>query len=238
MVQVNEPREKPILFSGPMVKSILAGQKTQTRRVIKAPWLSKVKVDRIGYSVITPVGCIEARGTFPDGSYGGKAIPLPWQPGDTLWVREGWSVHDHDFSRPFPSAWLLYSGAGDNHDYWWANPPEEERKLWAERFGTADTHGGTYYHKRPSIHMPRWASRITLEVIDVRAQRLQDISESDIIAEGCPPEYLLGKSWFQPLWEGINGKRPGCDWESNPWVWAISFRLLPQPARDRARGIG
>jgi hypothetical protein len=73
--------------------------------------------------------------------------------------------------------------------------------------------------------MPRWASRITLEVDEIRFERLQDISEGDIIAEGCPNEFLLGRNWFVPRWDALNATR-GHPWESNPWVWVVSYHVL------------
>jgi len=80
---------------------------------------------------------------------------------------------------------------------------------------------------KPSIHMPRAASRITLEITGVRVERLQEISEGDIIAEGCPSEFLLGTNWYRPLWESING--PG-SWDANPFVWVVEFRKLERGA--------
>ena len=81
---------------------------------------------------------------------------------------------------------------------------------------------------RPSIHMPRWASRILLEVTEVRVQRLQDIQEQDALAEGVTVEVreIGAKQPFKELWQSINSKRPGCDWQSNPWVWCVSFKRV------------
>lgn len=72
----------------------------------------------------------------------------------------------------------------------------------------------------PSIHMPKWASRIELEIVSVRVERLQDISEADAIAEGCPRDILYGTGWYKALWNSLNG--PG-SWAANPWVWVVEF---------------
>ncbi len=126
--------------------------------------------------------------------------------GDRLWVRETW----------------CYYGAGDAHLGYKATDeicPDAIDK-W-----------------KPSIYMPRAASRIMLEVTEVRVQRLQDISEEDAIAEGIPKDDWFGlltvKRDFQELWNAINEKR-GYGWDSNPWVWAVSFEvLLPTPLHSQ-----
>jgi hypothetical protein len=89
---------------------------------------------------------------------------------------------------------------------------------------------------RPSIHMPRWASRITLEITGIRVERVQEIGEEEARAEGCDGDCPIGyipayqraplAYHFAQLWDQINGKRPGCSWNDNPWVWAISFRRV------------
>jgi hypothetical protein len=215
-------RERPILFSGPMVRAILEGRKTQTRRVVPTMvTLGRVEYpgrrDRNGYSQVnwldTPEGVATAVRECPYGAPGGR-----------LWVREnGWE-------RPALSARDLRDGA----DTW---PPyeydAEPLMSWAD--GELKRIG---WRRRPSIHMPRWASRITLEVTGVRVERLQDISSNDAIAEGIEPcprggewrnyldsapnrDALTPRVSFRSLWESING--PG-SWEANPYVWAVSFR--------------
>ena len=181
--------EHPILFSGPMVRAILDGRKTQTRRVIK--WKCNRGpdgYDTVGESKIIRVPWTErtlAKILVPECPYG--------VPGDRLWVRETWGkdLYAH-LSGHVP---ILYKVGPPSID------PDYPVK-W-----------------NPSIHMPRWASRLTLEVVEVRAQRLQDITEQDAIAEGvsCVAE-------FRELWDSINAKR--APWDSNPWVWAVTFRRV------------
>ena len=211
--------ERPILFSGEMVRAILDGRKTQTRRVIKpqpecdcAPleFLDGLN-DRRTWS-----GC-DRQWKCPYGAVG-----------DLLWVREIWGVFDRsndwvEDGQPSPleiDYAIGYRADGDDFkDVEWKEAPAEHRQLLADD------------RWRPSIHMPRWASRITLEVTDVRAQRVQDIDERDARAEGvtpfggmCPSGSKCGTA-FAILWDSINAKR-GFPWESNPWVWAVTFRMV------------
>lgn len=188
-------KERPILFSGPMVRALLAGTKTQTRRVVKMKHYHQ----------------IEER---DDGSpwpwmYDGEREENSWmhcpygQPGDRLWVREAFCKI------------IGQSGGWIETDY---------RATYTHGFRLGDSLG---IRKKwtPSIHMPRDASRITLELTGVRVERLQDISEADAQAEGaytdpaCP-----AYDAYRDVWEQING--PG-SWAANPWVWAIEFRRLP-----------
>jgi hypothetical protein len=202
-------RERPILFSAPMVRALLDGTKTQTRRVVKgAPedWAP------VGPEVFSPT-VVDRRGDEQPGAdaYGaGNADGDCWiccpygQPGARLWVRETWAVShaiDHLKPREVPQGvGMVYYPATENT-------------------------GGLV--KRPSIFMPRWASRITLEITGVRVERLQDISRGDAMAEGCPfPNMAKGdnpRQWYAELWQSING--PG-SWDANPWVWVVAFRKL------------
>lgn len=165
-------RERPILFSGPMIRAILADRKTQTRRIVKVP----------GGHVFD----------FMD-----LTKPRAYRPGDRLWVRETWAKAGE---------------VGDRVEYR-ADNPDPESARW-----------------RPCIHMPRWASRITLEVTGVCIDRLQRISEADAKAEGVDPyEQPCGPAHphalaFRELWDSFNGKR--APWASNPWVWVVSFKRL------------
>lgn len=197
-------KERPILFSAPMVRAILSGTKTQTRRAVK---------DR--HIDAAPPACFFQwlRERCPYG-----------QPGDRLWVRETWQVVDGSerarriVTDPSPSrGWIEYAAT--------VHPGHEPPPRW-----------------RPSIHMPRWASRILLEITAVRVERLQDISGEDAVAEGIArdgdgyerfhvdPDAPLGQSFtrnpvlaYRGLWESINGVGA---WDKNPWVWVIEFKRV------------
>lgn len=205
--------EKPILFSGKMVRQILRGRKTQTRRVIKPQpphwrWNDHSWDDR----------CIDVGTGERDDAY---YVICPYgKPGDRLWVRETWAHDD-------PSCKDVRCGNRD-HIWWKAT----EKKIVADSFaGDA--------HWRPSIHMPRWASRLTLEIVNVRVERVQEITPANCKAEGIyiphptPPittdEALkhLGeyKNGFALLWDSINSKR-GYSWDANPWVWVVEFKRV------------
>lgn len=183
-------KERPILFSAPMVLALLAGTKTQTRRVgkpVRHPDLGNLY--DIGALVLEhePQHVID------------RACPYG-QPGDRLWVREAW--HTVDGENAFYRADYAADHAGDR------------------------AHGIKW---KPSIHMPRSCSRILLEIVSVRVERLQEISGSDAIAEGIDlstvTDYVFGyQEAYRDLWESING--PG-SWAANPWVWCIEFRVMP-----------
>ena len=177
--------DKPIIFSAPMVRALLAGTKTQTRRVLKPLPRRTIFFD--------PKTAVLDQFQEP-----------PYAPGDRLWVREAFSYELLDVDRNgFMPPW-----------YWADGNPES----------------GDFTRPKPSIHMPRWASRLTLLVTDVRVQRLREISEDDARAEGVcstltrfPDGGSIGHpaSWhFEQLWGQIHG--PGA-WDSNPWVCAITF---------------
>ena len=195
-------KDRPILFSAPMVRALLDGSKTQTRRVVK-------RSDEWPASAVKAV-MLESRGTAlavaADRCTYGPEISCPYgQPGDRLWVRETWSTHA-GFDRYAPSELTHIR----SFHYW------------------ADGHLVTG-KKRPSIHMPRWASRITLEITGMRAERLQDMTRGDAMSEGCPfPNMAQGKNprqWYEQLWDQINGPD---SWAANPWVWVIEFKKADQ----------
>ena len=217
------PRERPILFSGPMVRAILEGRKTQTRRVAKPPpkavflpddqW--KIDVDEPGTA-------------YMDDESGRLRITCPYgQPGDRLWVRETWA------SVPY--------GPAQIHGIDWPGVPDMRPRKVDERnrarvvIYRAD--GGMPGDEvwTPSIHMPRWASRITLEITRVRVERVQDITEADAIEEGGGPGYMPNASgsttcvghrpMFARLWNELNAPR-GHGWSVNPWVWVIDFERI------------
>ena len=191
--------DRPILFSGPMVRAILEGRKTQTRRVLKQQPIAR-DVRPNGFFGMTPFFSF----TLCDdgGANSSMAVPIPYAIGDRLWVREAFSYDRLDVDRD-----------GTLPPWFWAdgNPSD-----------------GDWTKPKPSIHMPRWASRLTLIVADVRVQRLQEISEADALAEGCPAqtaEDLAGmeaRGWFCDLWDSLNAKR-GFGWDANPWVCAVTF---------------
>ena len=199
-------KERPIIFSGPMINAILAGRKTQTRRIIY-PLVDRDRPDAEKWPAHSPFIGEDGVWRFKNGvvSYADNDRRCKYgRPGDRLWVRETW----------------LMRGAGQIVVYR-ADAPSD-----AEAAGFGAMYGGW----RPSIYMPRDRSRITLEITNVRVQRLQEISNPDAIAEGV--EYGTTTADFAPhavyaferLWDSINAKR--APWSSNPWVWAITFKRL------------
>ena len=233
-------KERQILFSAPMVHALLAGTKTQTRRAVKP----QPPHGHFFHGV-----CICSTHRNDEGKAVWAAdesspflrnphrVRSPYgQPGDRLWVREtfqyrGASYDGHGIDE---SEWFRCYGAGgaaDNWDPdyphgWWPTPHMNVKKLDAADEQEGEGVTGWVTKRIPGIHMPRWASRITLEVISVRVERLQDISEADAAAEGvhtdpaCP-----AYGAYQALWEQINGKG---SWDANPWVWVIDFRRAAQ----------
>jgi len=231
-------KEHPILFSGAMVRAILEGRKTQTRRVMKdQPPQGSI----LCYDVLD---AYQGKGYFFQRAvkigadlFHQKRTLLPnkgkprYKAGDRLWVREIWGVG----TRPDPAeGWRdgieykadeLYLEEHDDLNLYEVTPPDGA--------DLCDYWSGWH----PSIHMPRLFSRITLEVTAVRVERVRDISEEDAQAEGCennvrliygnearPIDYegLYAVERFENLWDSINAKR-GYSWESNPWVWVIEF---------------
>ncbi|WP_174800043.1 hypothetical protein [Methylobacterium currus] len=256
--------DRPIIFSGPMVRALLAGTKTQTRRLItpgtctvlgnrvtaKSPAWVGLKFDRAEVRTTSPTGvprphlavpfvhpADEARGMAADAVY--RVDPVI-EAGDRLWVRETWAVGN------------IYDGVPPSR----INPTGKPG--WCGiRYAATDERLGI--RDRPSIHMPRWASRLTLTVTEVRVQRLQDISDDDCFAEGLEKlDVTLGRNgevvplkqpmaanewpqgrdgergyaqdgWDMPqcvyadLWESLHGRG---SWKVNPWVAAISFRVI------------
>ena len=198
-------KERPILFSGPMVRAILSGAKTQTRRVIKP---QPVQYNRPDWPC----------------THGWREVP---QMG-------GWEISWNNDSMTATEAIGEYCPYGKPGDF-----------LWVQETHVVTAGGNVLYKAdnpdltncRPSIFMTRQHSRITLEVVSVRAQRLQEISEADMIAEGV--DYLLEQRGepqridyrrlvFFGLWDKINGKHIGRDEyvNANPWVWALDFRTV------------
>ena len=204
----NHPmNEKSILFSGPMIRALLAGTKTQTRRIIKP------QPDRPGASLQTTI-----RGANPATPI--TALPAGKSPyglaNDRLWVKESFSGPNIRETLP-PRLWQ----------------PEDPIWYWAD----GKPPSGAWTRPRSSLFMPRWASRILLQVIDVRSERLQDCSPSDAMAEGllrtaegfrgAPdlPPFASPLDAYRSLWERINGVD---SWAANPWVWVVRFRIAPR----------
>lgn len=212
-------KEHPILFSGEMVRAILDGKKTQTRRVIKPQ--PEAWVTQVGYTLFTGEGEISFRGMTPNG-LAEYCVPLKYRKGDRLWVREAWFADP-----PYDGTWDQYA---------FSDGVVENFSVLPDRFKSQEfvlykaTWQGVDLRWRSSIHMPRWASRITLEVVSVRAERVQEISEEDAKAEGILPypDVGVGVNYLLPyrnLWESINARR-GYGWSINPWVWVIEFKRI------------
>lgn len=200
-------KEHPIIFSGEMVRAILEGRKTQTRRVIKPQpnvdargimsWKSWMFAD-VNAWIETLLEADEDNG----------ACDMPYLPGDQLWVRETF-------------AYIL--GSEGDFIIYKANP---EHNKWAEE--------NEFTRWQSPIYAPRWASRITLEITNVRVEQVQDISDKDCVKEGAcvcecfaTPGYVNDKklSLYKPLWDFLNAKR-GYGWGENLWVWVIEFKKL------------
>ena len=224
-------RERPILMSGPLVRAVLDGRKIQTRRVVKGgPWERVFRDAMTDHTGDPDYLCLREGGT-------GTVVRSPYgQVGDRLWVRETWAplgdVLTEVMGRPRvyrADADLVRDDSGDR-DGWWCGDVfiEGARQPW---------------RWTPSIHMPRWASRLSLVITDVRVERLQDISEVDAIAEGVEPvgdrwrdympereaprlTYATARNSFFSLWESAYGP-PSL--VSNPWVWCISFEREVTP---------
>lgn len=258
-------RERPILFSGPMVRALLDGRKTQTRRVVK-PMRSQEFLKPELLSQAPTARIIDDWAAFEHPKGGPlTSIRCPYGvPGDRLWVRETHLIYDaHGQHRADGERWGPWGGLPTRLS-------EDRTKIAYFREGFDRCDPG---HWRTSIHMPRWASRLTLEITEVRVERLQDISEADAIAEGATPRPIEGEAdgqrWSMdwspvgslafgatrirpqdigladpkmafanyinelhggPRWNFYyNGdaRYPKPIWDVNPWVWAITFRVLP-----------
>lgn len=199
-------KERPILFSAPMVRAILDGKKTQTRRVVKPiPPYEFALCDAKGCCCWAETGDESDEWWPNDGP-----LRCPYGTiGDRLWVREAY-CEANDRGAEIRMPFLYRADKGLKGNKWWADKPNLK---W-----------------RPSIHMPRGVSRITLEITNIRVERLQEISIEDVLKEGIPKEKTETEHWremtadqFILLWESINGKG---SWEANPWVWVIEFKRI------------
>ncbi|WP_454709271.1 hypothetical protein [Citrobacter freundii] len=198
--------ERGMIFNSEMVRAILDGRKTQTRRIIKLShergMLNPVIKGRNGE--ITSVSCRLAPLLCPFG-----------QPEDRIWVRETWA----EAGASAPDLKLYRANYPDHVPSHYENVPPVDEIRW-----------------KPSIHMPRWASRILLGITDVRVERLNAISQADAIAEGALPSHPsidcvsqeygfpdFSRSWFGQTWQHIYGEE---SWQANPWVWVIEFKQI------------
>lgn len=221
--------EHSLLFTGPMVRAILEDRKWMTRRLVtkqtstcgSARWeqldIEKAFPQRGGGKLMAPL-TPEACSVYGDDSTLHRVYPR-WEAADRLWVKEtcAWSRSTNapkrtDTGHPF----VIYRAAGDI----------------VVSGGAFGSNGMLAMRWTPGIYMPRWASRITLEVTAVRVERLHDISADDVVAEGIRPADVAGLGsdasfvqHYAALWDAINGKR--ATWASNPWVWKITFAMMP-----------
>lgn len=222
-------KERPILFSGAMVRAILSGQKTQTRRVVNPYPPAERSIIPYLPSAIVP----QQDGTFAAYTDGRKAkeFRCPYgQPGDRLWVRECFAVeHQVEPDQPPPfndgRPILRDPDSGWRLSHYRATDPAPE--LSYEDGCSARCPEDGHVHWKPSIHMPRWACRLVLEIVSVRVERLQDISRGDAMEEGCPFPNMIYETdpvaWFADLWCTINGPE---SWIANPWAWVVEFKRV------------
>lgn len=194
-------KERPILFNGAMVRAVLDGTKTQTRRAVRDTGLYAIDASVHGEDV-------SAR------ELSALATKCPYgKPGDRLWVREMWSS---DFAHHYPCDRVWYLADDDRkHDI---EIRSGVRGIWSPEHQEF-----VPFKWRPSIHMFRRDSRITLEITSVRVERLNDCSNEDAEAEGvkCNMSALSFSEHYRSLWNSINGAG---SWAANPWVWVIEFK--------------
>lgn len=228
----------PTIFSGPMVLSILSGIKSQTRRIIKPEWLRCLDLEDTDDQ-------IKALSMCPYG-----------KPGDQLWVRETWKIGS--FMEGEPVTFQYRADGKEAEENRFARAPENTIKYedWYERicYQSSDQllsmgwskmdRDGCYEWEwgksplpwRSPIFMPRWASRITQEIISIKIQRLNEMTDTDAREEGAPASISLGwdgnrvRSYlesFIDIWDKLNADR-GYGWIDNPYVWVINFKMVPQ----------
>lgn len=210
MTTIAKPKikDRPILFSGEMVRAILAGRKTQTRRMVKGLTHDEDFEVMSAHPVVVRNNGEEEPGPLTFGIWADDwHIPCPYgKVGDRLWVKESWQ------------AWHEFNGK-----------QADEISAEARRRLNYPANGNTWdADRRNPRFMPRWASRLTLEITGVKVERLNDINEADAMAEGFYQAVAespkgVGQDvvgWFHLLWESINGKG---SWDANPFVWVIEF---------------
>ena len=216
-------KERPIIFSAPMVRAILNGRKTQTRRVVQLTDSGRVKEPG------------SPRNWHLDDPEAVLACPYG-VPGNRLWVRERWQLVDPlEVAEERRGSRAPFTGCQGPRAIPWVAAYRADGDL------SHPANGAPIVWRSP-VHMPRWASRITLEIVSVRVERLQEISAKDVLAEGAlefdgPTTFIHDGSQaiyfpsmgyaqiaFCDLWDSINAKR--APWGSNPWVWVIEFRRI------------
>lgn len=249
-------KERPILFSGPMVRAILDGRKTQTRRIVKPqPYIHPD--DDNGWIIDYK----KHPYAWPERFFDGTVKCHFGKLGDSLWVREKWATYWRHNTSGYVEAYNFtgpidlnifngksHTAIGNAGGIEYAATYPDGGYGYSERIGQFV---GEIKKWRSSIHMPRWASRIDLEITNVRVERLQDISEEDAIAEGvdyhkCPTTqtnasieaqriaHRIGMAaehvskidyigGYRTLWESINGEG---SWDANPWVWVVEFKRI------------
>lgn len=233
-------KSRPILFSGPMVQAIINGAKTQTRRIVNPPtWLAQ------------PDGALETMRTEPQkvwGIGGSGSVLNPrlktWccpygVPGDRLVVKEAawlWCERRPNGTTKTGRPKWHYVPLPSAPVHFCADHPKKPATSVVSP-GTGNEWG---WRKKPGRFLPRAASRLTLEVTEVRVQRLRDISEEDAQAEGIAraadgywfnyaengPTHQLGVDSFRSIWDSLNGKRPAAAWKDSPFVWCVSFKRV------------
>jgi len=238
--------ERPILFSAAMVRAILDGHKTQTRRLVK-PYRGNALVD-LRHAEDRPDIYSSRRDDPESWGYqflddGAPATLADWAtilcpygtPGDRLWVRETFAIESsvegssqqlpHTDGRP-----VQYAPDDDvegilpawRQPHYRATDPAPD--LTCDRANCAQCRDHDMGpHWQPSIHMPRWACRLVLEISDVRVERLQAISEADVVAEGVSTPGPFAVHHFRDVWASINGQ---ASWDADPWVWVITFKRI------------
>ena len=210
-------KASPIIFDGERVRAILLGLKTQPRRLVKPQPLNGDYLAHhrlAGWQLCDSVGRVVRHVGCPFG-----------EPGELLWVRESF----------WQAVQATQMPCGEYESYW-AGAIEYDEQRAKPGWHNNDQYGKGWMAKRPSIHMPRRASRLTLRVTGVRVERLQEISDTDAIAEGCgidldeSPIEESARPHFSNRWDRINGKR--APWDTNPWVWVVEFDRVDERSKQ------
>lgn len=216
---------KPILFSPPMVRAILEGRKTQTRRIVKPapePWARSIVPDDEGSWYESD----RARAKKAEPNAALRKRPA-YEPGDMLWVREQWCNRVNDDDR------FVYNADGnlDASCFWHEATNPDVVAVDGDGFQRFRKDGSAASPWKPGIHMPREACRLWLKVEAVRVERVQDITEADCAAEGIETHFkgyqISGlRHEYAALWDSINGAG---SWNANPWVWVYTFSRAEKP---------